>query len=316
MSRRNNFPHPEIRATTYLTHPRHAEQDGSRSFIPFRELAGSLRRSSRIFCVLTAYLDESYNNRTFCVGGWLASVSEWSTIEKQWVQRVEYERRKSIEKGFPPISRYHASDCSSLKGEFDVSKGWDVPRQIKFSKKLLAILAKNKPIGIVVGGAVDDYLRHFTSDAKAKQWQSGLYYFSIMVVMDQIAQIVQAYFPREKVTIYYDRGKFSSMADRAFRSLKDDTRNADVSRFFVTMGPMGWEDCAPLQVADLLAFEGLKRVDGSLNGNDSIRRSLQALLGAKVDLSVGYFSDKTFQALIEEKKKELEALMDDDGLGA
>lgn len=262
--------------------------------------------------MLTAYLDESYNNRTFCVGGWLASVPEWNTIEKQWIQRVEYERRKSIEKGFPPISRYHASDCSSLKGEFDVSKGWDVTRQIKFSKRLLAILAKHKPLGIVVGGSVDDYLRHLTSDTKEKQWQAGLYYFSIMVVMDQIAQIMKAYFPREKVTIYYDRGKFSSMADRAFRSLKDDPRNSDISKYFVTMGPMGWEDCVPLQPADLLAVEGLKRVDGSLNGKTAIRKSLQALLGGKVDLSIGHFSDKTFQALIADKAEELDALMGED----
>jgi hypothetical protein len=250
--------------------------------------------------MLEAYIDESYNSRTFCVGGWLAPVEKWSVIQKSWKQRVDFERSMSIKKGFRPISRYHASDCSSLKAEFDRSKGWDEARQIRFSKKLLEIISKHKPIGIVMGGSVDDYLHHFVDDNTPKKWKDGLYKFCICVVMDQIAEVMSAYFPEEKVTVYYDRGKFSGMADKAFRSMKDDPRNADVSKYFVTMAPMGWEDCIPLQPADLLAFEGLKRVDGSLNGDDAIRKSLQALLG-KVDIAIGHFTRKSFGKLIDDK---------------
>ncbi len=68
--------------------------------------------------MLVAYLGESYNNRTFVVGGFLAFESQWRDIEKAWRQRIEYENRQSAKKGFRPISRYHASDCSNLKMNF------------------------------------------------------------------------------------------------------------------------------------------------------------------------------------------------------
>jgi hypothetical protein len=268
--------------------------------------------------MLEAHLDESYNNRTFCVGGWLAPVSTLRSIEKSWKMRIDFERRMSIKKRFPPISRYHASDCANLKGEFDRSKGWDTDRQIRFSKKLLEIIGKNKPIGIVMGGSVDDYLHHFTGDA-ANKCRNGLYFFSICVVMDQIAQAMKMYYPDEKVAIYYDRGKFSGMADRAFRSMVDDPRNSDISKYFVTMAPMGWEDCTLLQPADLLAYEGLKRIDGSLNDNDAIRKSLQALIGSEVDLCIGHFTRKSFEKLIDDKVQELMSItggaikLDEDG---
>jgi hypothetical protein len=261
--------------------------------------------------MLEAYIDESYNNRTFCVGGWVASTTKWAAIETPWIQRVELERRMSVKKGFPPISRYHASDCSSLRGEFDTSKGWDTARQIRFSKRLLDILAKGKPIGIVLGGSVDDYLRHFSSDMK--QWREGLYYLCICAVMDQIAQIMSTYFPNDKVTVYYDRGRFSGMASKAFHSIMDDPRNDAISKYFVTMAPMGWEDCALLQPADLIAFEGFKRVDGSLNGNEAIRKSLQAMLGSKIDVAIGRFTDEAFKVLIEDKIDEILALADNVG---
>jgi hypothetical protein len=72
--------------------------------------------------MLTAYLDESYNNRVFCVAGWILPEGSWIPFEDDWRNRIEMERRNSVKKGFPPIGRYHASDCSSLKGEFDHSR--------------------------------------------------------------------------------------------------------------------------------------------------------------------------------------------------
>ena len=50
--------------------------------------------------ILKDYIDESYNNRTFCIGGWLASEPRWSMIEESWRERFEYEigfpRRKAF----------------------------------------------------------------------------------------------------------------------------------------------------------------------------------------------------------------------------
>jgi hypothetical protein len=59
-----------------------------------------------------AYLDESYNNHVFCVGGFLGPETIWNEIEEQWKARLQYENEKSAIAGFPPISQYHATQIS------------------------------------------------------------------------------------------------------------------------------------------------------------------------------------------------------------
>lgn len=84
-----------------------------------------------MFAVLSAYIDDSASKggRILCAGGWLCDDDDWNAIESEWWSRIEMEQRNSIRKGFPPISRYHAADCSNLVGEFDRAKGWDNKRQ-------------------------------------------------------------------------------------------------------------------------------------------------------------------------------------------
>src|ERR1700685_1218232 len=103
--------------------------------VRLRRISEGLRKS-RIFCLMDwhAYLDESYNAQTFCVGGFMAPIGTWSKIETPWKQRIDFENRKSAKKGFPPISRYHATDCANLKKEFTETNGWSIDRQIELSK--------------------------------------------------------------------------------------------------------------------------------------------------------------------------------------
>jgi hypothetical protein len=276
--------------------------------IPSKEDVASFRRYSRIFAMLTAYLDESYYNRTFCVGGWVLRENKWSAFERDWDKCIEQERQSSISRGFPPISRYHASDCSSLQNEFDETKGWDVGRQIKLSKRLLGIIVKHRPHGVVIGGSVDLFVKHFPEDKN--RWRKALYYYSIALVMNELNEIRKAHYPDEKITIFYDRGKLSSMAAVAFHSLKNDSyaSGEDLAPYFVTMAPLGWEDCILLQAADLLAFEGMKRVDGHIAGNTVIRRSFAELLGKKVDMGVAGFTDAYFTELKKAKLKYIEGM--------
>lgn len=256
-----------------------------------------------------AYLDESYNNSTFCVGGWLAHKKTWRHIEKLWNERIEYERRKSIVKGFPPIRRYHATDCASLQREFARNKGWDETRQIRLTKRIIEIVTsaprgQARPAGIVFGGGAEDYLRHFVGDKE--RWREGLYYFSIIRCLIQIADFLGGACPDGRVSIFYERGKFGGMADKAFASLMADPRNNDISKYFVRMVPMGWEGCTALQAADFIAFEGFKRIGSSLKGKNISRRSLQTLLGKQTTLVVGHFSDQSFRKMIERKSAEIQ----------
>jgi hypothetical protein len=277
--------------------------DGDWEGISFREIAAPFRRHSRVFAMLTAYIDESYNNRTFCVAAWILPEPEWRALERDWKKIIERERQESIRQGFVPISRYHASDCSSLKGEFAEENGWDKIRATKLSKKLLGVIIKHKPKGIAMGGSVDLYLKHFPDDRKV--WRKCLYYFCVTLVINELDIIRKRCFPEDRISIFYDRGKLGGMADRAFCSLKDEPALIEVSRNFVTAAPMGWEDCLPLQSADLLAFEGMKRVDGHIAGRQTTRKSFDALVGKNVDLTVAGFTDGYYKVLKQNKAKEM-----------
>lgn len=150
--------------------------------------------------ILRDYIDESYNNRTFCVGGWMALDDTWSKISAKWQERLNYENRISAKKGFSPISRYHATDCANLKKEFAEDKGWDIPRQIRLSKRICQIIGENAPIGTVVGGGVKDFKKYFPQETD--NFKVGLYQLSLKMHLIAVAYIMMEYFPDDRVTIY------------------------------------------------------------------------------------------------------------------
>jgi len=98
-----------------------------------------------MFCMLTAYMDESYNNRTMSVGGWLCHEKVWPLLEGEWRTRILYENRISQKKDLKQLSRYHAADCASCVGEFE---GWSVGRQIRLTKKLIENYCEAQTSGI------------------------------------------------------------------------------------------------------------------------------------------------------------------------
>jgi hypothetical protein len=275
--------------------------------IPFREIVAG-RRWSRVFCMLSAYLDESYNNRTFCVGGWVLPDKAWIAFERDWNRRIEMERRNSAKKGFPPISRYHAADCANLRGEFAEDKGWDCARQLRLSKSLLGTIIKHRPHGVVIGGSIEQFLRYFPDDKG--RWRDALYYVSVSLVLKELAEMRRVLFPSEQISVFYDRGSMSSKASRAFDSMKFDPRNSEIAPGFYSMGAVGWEDCSLLQSADLLAYEGMKRLDGRLTGRVAIRKSFASLLGEKVDIGVAAFTDEYYRAIQQRKLEEIRAIME------
>ena len=111
---------------------------------------------SVIVATWRAYFDESYNQQTFCVGGFLAPEERWASIEEQWSARILAENERSALAGYPAISRYHATDCAHLKKEFSPKNGWDVLRQIKLTRRVCEIIDECRPIGLGIGGRVAD----------------------------------------------------------------------------------------------------------------------------------------------------------------
>jgi hypothetical protein len=115
-------------------------------------------------------------------------------------------------------------------------------------------------------------------------------------------------FPDDRVTIYYDRTReFGPLAKAAFDQFMKEDGVAHLSKYFVAMLPKGWEDCIPLQPADFLAYEGMRRLDQHLQGSDAVRKALQALVGADVLIVTRGYTSETYEALLQMTNNKLES---------
>jgi hypothetical protein len=255
---------------------------------------------SRIYCVLNAYIDESYDSHTMAVGGWLAHEDTWPEIETKWLQRVAHENRMSKKRGFKPISRYHATDCGNLKREFSTENGWDVPRQIHFTKKLIDVLGAvhPRPVGIAVGLSIRK-LKTERPDLEALDIKKQAYFLCMCECLANIGEAMDGMFPTEKVSVVHERSNdFDHAALSAFNDMFASVRFPYV-HYFTTIAPGGWEDFPALQPADLIAYEGFKLTASRKRGQNDLRKSLQAVIGHNIVIRAGFFKDAGLNTISE-----------------
>lgn len=272
-----------------------------KAHVPLAELGPCF--GSEVFCVLTFHADESYDDKTFCVGGWLHHVDWWKVIENKLTERIAYECRRSVVKGLSPISRFHASDCSNRQNEF---KNWPKQRSDQFYKKVVEIVCKAEPDGIAWACSFDDIKAHFPH-YRPKMRQRTLYLLCMMRCLQEVCRLLDEQYPQERVTVIHDWG-FNGVAQFAFNST---LRSHNAYGKLVAISPMRWQDCGALQAADLMAYEGSKLCFRSRNNISEIRKSFRRVLGSKVGLSVGYLDESIFkQAKRQFSKKKMEAVLE------
>lgn len=249
---------------------------------------------SRIYCVLKAYFDESYDPSTMCVGGWLCLEDAWKPIETNWLARIEHERRISIKRNCKPISRYHATDCGNLKKEFSGKHGWTIDRQIRLTKKLIAIIgeAKPQPVGIVIGMSLKELavVRPDFTDKELKWWA---YRFCMAECLDQIGQAVYEWFTHDTVSVIHEASMdLNSAALKAYDDMKSSRRS--YVHQFAAFTPGDWQHFPALQSADLIAYEGFKFTAARKRGESGnhLRKSLENVIGHGVLIRAGIIDAK------------------------
>lgn len=245
--------------------------------------------------MLHAYLDESYDAHTMCVGGWLSPDNVWPLINEKWAQRIEYEQKLSIRRSQEPIDRYHATDCANLKRKF---KTWTIPRQILLTRKLIGILGAVRPlpIGIAVGLSLRE-LRAARPDLDAKMVKWVAYFLCMCECFFNIGEAMNEVFPSERVTVVHDgSAEFDGAASRAFRQMHESQR-FDYAHYFTDITPGSWQDFIALQPADLIAYEGFKLTAARKRGEDDLRKSLQRVLGHHIVVRAGFYKSNGLEAL-------------------
>jgi len=234
--------------------------------LPLREFWGCDGRrgfAQEIFVVIRAYIDESIGKyKTFALGCAIAKGTEWTWVNRDWKKCIERKNRELKGAGRHCISRYHASDCESMLGEF---QGWDIPEKQAFIAELLEII--NKYHIHVVSSTLHktDLLEVYPEikeDDADKESYAGLAWLLFPEIVKE-AHLLDAH---PAVKLVYERGKVTQHMDRTYeRWCAANFREAEI---FDSIEKDSWK-VLPLQVADLIAFEAMKDRDNTIRSDQT-----------------------------------------------
>jgi hypothetical protein len=225
------------------------------------------------------YIDESYDPNPIpqvftlsCIIGF-DNMLPW--FEMAWAKVLEEKNQQLKEQSRPPISRYHASNCSSLHGEF---AGWSVDEQIEFSLKLFNVF-RNHPIHI---HAFDMPLQLLVQEIpETTENPVGFAYVILLFyLMQQISENTLSLYPDDQIRLHHDRCDYDGALADAFGQVLDDPTFKRANQY-ASITPADWQNCVMLQPADLIAYENFKEGMQHYYPNPKIkgrRKSLEAIL--------------------------------------
>lgn len=204
------------------------------------------------FMVLPGYMDESYSAKMFTYSCLLGRGTDWGWITSKWKARLREKNKALRKQGRQQLSRYHASDCSNHKREF---KGWDETEQIDFVKPLVTLLGKYPLYAFAYSLPMEELLALVPTDMEKAR--KNAYVITLCFLMIEIGAEIHKANPTVRMNLFHDRGPCDTLILDTFNVIKDDPlfRYRDM---FISITPMSWEDCIPLQPADMCAYEAFK----------------------------------------------------------
>jgi hypothetical protein len=171
-------------------------------------------------------------------------------------------------------------------------------------KKLLQILERVKPAGVVCGARFSDYQKYFPGPNWEKRKEKNLYLVSMISCLLQTLDYAAKGYPDEKIMVIYDRkDKYHSVALEAFDYVSSRHKHG---KALISIAPGSWENFIALQPADLIAFDGFKALGSRYaNADADLRKSMQKMIGKGIPLGVGGFGPELFSILREVQDKGL-----------
>jgi hypothetical protein len=240
--------------------------------------------TDKSFVILKGYIDESYTppHRPdfFTLACTLSDIRSWREIETAWKNCLRAKNRELAKQGRQLLSRYHASDCANLVNEF---KGWDVPEQIAFTKKLLGIFNRGKNWVHVIAYTMPmqpfyEEFPEYADDPFPACY--SILKFILIEIADFIEWANRELRRREvRVLLFHERCSYDGVLATSFsQAMRDETFRG--RERFRTLTSLGWNDCIALQPADLMAYDTLKDARQKFVGKPQ-RKTLDFLLSTE-----------------------------------
>ena len=233
--------------------------------------------------VLKVYMDESGihdGSPALTVGAYVAMPRVWREWTKVW------NRRKR------PIEVFHSNDCANLWGEF---KGWKPPERDAFVAQLLPTIAEHPLAAFVAGIKMNDFRDVCEEYPRMGEALGTPYVACFQWVVTSILQWLDTIPDSQRLAFFHENNDYIGETTSCFGLCRElgDKGNRKMS---LTFGAK--EDYVALQAADVLAYEGNKRIR---NPDTPDRRAWRAINPNGDRRELKYFDRKALLALAKDR---------------
>jgi hypothetical protein len=224
--------------------------------------------------VLHGYIDDSGGGNIFVLSCLQGEIGMWLSIDLGWRKMLNKVNARLRKEGRKEISRYHAADCGNLKREF---KGWTRDEQIELTKEIMRIF-KNGSFHVNAYSIDLKQLQEEIPETKASP-KGFAYVFLLMFLMLEICDGTLRHHKDAIMGLTHDHCDYDAAMQEAFNHLLDD-ENFKCRDRFTSLMPERWQNCIPLQPADLFAYENYKE---ALRRKEMSRRKRRTTLRLLLD---------------------------------
>jgi hypothetical protein len=211
------------------------------------------------------------------VGTYIGRPRQWRDFTKDW------NRLKR------PIKIFHATDCAALRGEF---KGWSDDERNALVAQLLPAIPRSEVVGIVIGIVMNDFHDAMKEHPDLRKLFGNPYTACFQWTVQTILKIMHDRGVRQRIAFFHENNNFQGDALASFKWVKENMNPNNVV-MSLTFGSK--EDYVPLQAADVLAYEGNKRLR---NVETAERRAFTVLNPTRHRLLVKFYSKKSMPGFI------------------
>jgi hypothetical protein len=176
------------------------------------------------------------------VAAYIGRPRDWLKWEKRWRAAKR------------PIGVFHSADAQHLRGEFE---DWSASARDNLVRRILLVIVDAGFPGMVIGVHMDEYRRVMTG-REDLAGAFGTVYGACFQWLIQTLLLLQARTGnREKITFVHERNDYEQEATQSFDYVRHYT-NPQQTQLALMFGEKARH--LPLQTADILAYEGNRRL--------------------------------------------------------
>jgi hypothetical protein len=226
---------------------------------------------------ITGYIDESYDGKdhpddfTLCCA--MLSANDWTNVVSPRWRKLFAKINENLERqGRKRITRYKAADCNGSHNEFE---GWSRDEKLSLTKQMSEVFdhTELKLTQLAYSVRLSKIHQKIPSVLDPKSFAYALLF---LLIVKGVLEMMETLHEASTITFIHDRCDFDEVYLAMFNVVLRVADEAQRKKL-TTIAPMANENCPPLEVADLIAYENYKHHMNQSEGRTD-KRTIDYLL--------------------------------------